>query len=103
MITFWNLNHTFKWYEDLNWYYGVGFAVALFGALFHVHDSVCKDEKSSKFQEIVSKLFLFLSLSNLVDELFFNPFVVNWHEYLTALITLTAIIHVTNRTKKTRN
>jgi hypothetical protein len=36
-----------------------------------------------------SRLFLFTSISNLCDELFFNPFVVSWEEWFLALLVLT--------------
>jgi len=103
MVTFWNLNHTFKWFYDLNWFYGVGSALALFGSIYHVHDSVNNDNRSTKSQLVITKFFLFLSLSNLLDETFFNPFEVNWMEYVSALIILIGLTAYVNRIKKNRD
>jgi hypothetical protein len=51
-------------------------------------------------EKIICKLFVWISLSALVDELIFDPYKANWHEHITALIILLLLtIHEKSRGK----
>jgi len=101
LITTWNLNHTFHWIESGDKLYGSGFAVILMACAYHIHATTKQGAR-----KIITTFFLFVSLSNLLDELFFDPFCLNWFEYISAFI-ITPLIYKCeqyfNRNKEARN
>lgn len=88
LITMWNLNHEFNWFESMDRVWGIGFAIPFFGSIYHIHSITFGIVKRK-----ITAFFLFVSLANLSDEIFFNPLVVNWYEYATALTALIIINH----------
>jgi hypothetical protein len=101
LITTWNLNHVFHWMESGDKLYGTGFAIILLASAYHIHAVT-----PNGLRHVITVFFLFCSLSNLMDELFFDPYVVNFYEYLTAFILTPLIYHrerIINRIKKARN
>lgn len=98
LITLWNLNHTFEWTKDMDFAYGIGIALIIFGGAFYAYV-----KSNNRVKRIISLFFLYIASSNLSDEILFDPYVVNWYEYLTAIITLPLIISYVNRIEKSRD
>jgi putative Mn2+ efflux pump MntP len=90
---FWDLNHTYHWIPSGDFFWATGLSVMLFGCAIYIDKNTVSKSFPNKacfvIAKMFSRLFLFTSISNLCDELFFNPFVVSWEEWFLALLVLT--------------
>ena len=115
-FTYVNLAISFKHWNlsGVDYVYGCSFALVLVVTLLFTYNLIYRHEPNEtiKLKSLRIKLrrlklnttifFLFVSINNLVDEMLFDPYVVNWYEYVTALILLILAIHVVNRIEKNR-
>lgn len=92
LVSLWNMNHVFGWFESLDSLYGIGIGLMILAGTYYVYRDIAK---KVWYKQIISGFFLYLAIANLTDELFFDPFVVSIKEYLTALITLIIITYAT--------
>jgi len=82
----WDLNHAFEWLEDGDFLFGVGFGLIFIAGAIYIDST-----KKHGIAKVFTRFALFTAISNLCDEVLFNPFVVSWHEWVTALIVLFGI------------
>lgn len=97
MIAYWNLNHVYRWYQSLDFCYGSGFAIVLVGCSYLINELIEGKRK------LITLPFFYLSLSNLMDELFFDPFVVSIYEYISSLAIITIIYFYETRLRPPGN
>ena len=63
--------------------YGLSVAIPITFLAF----MMCKDALFF-IEKVICKLFVWIALSGLVDELLFDPYTANWHEHATAIFIL---------------
>jgi hypothetical protein len=95
----WDLNHFYHWFPDGDFFWGVGYAVILFGCAIHINNTINRRWFKNRWAYIISKtftqFFFYTAISNLCDELFFNPNEVSAGEWITASI-MWGLIHYYN-------
>jgi tellurite resistance protein TehA-like permease len=84
------MNHVFGWIPSGDFFWAVGLAVMLFGSVWYIDSTVDRSKFSSIRLYWLAKSFTrlvnYTACSNLCDELFFDPLVVSWQEWVTALL-----------------
>ena len=94
---FWDLNHSFKWVVSGDFFWGTGYALVLFGCAMYIDSTIqvkpawIKKRWIYKLAKTFTQFFLFTSISNLCDELFFNPMKVSAGEWIMAILMWVAI------------
>lgn len=85
----WDLNHAFKWLKSGDFFFGVGYALILFGCGYYIRSTIKRKMFAKKWHyqlaSIFCDLFFYTCVSNLCDELLFDPYVVQWQEWVAAL------------------
>lgn len=89
LVGAWNLNHVFEWFESMDRCYGIGIGLMILSGTYYVYRDIARQVLH---KQIISGFFLYLSIANLTDELFFDPYIVSSKEYLVALLSLIIII-----------
>lgn len=82
LLGFWNLNHEFCWIVNdaiSDRFYGVGVAVMFTGCAHLINSG-----RRFGWKKAITEFFFFTTISNLCDELFFDPFLVSAWEWLIA-------------------
>lgn len=62
--------------------------------------SLIRDFKQPTFTQRIAYFLFFISINNVLDNLFFNPYAIQWNEYLFALLVLFASIFITRNIPK---
>ena len=92
---FWDLNHVYNWMLYGDWFFGVGIAVMFFGCSVYIDSTIIRRKFDKRWQYLMCKMFtrffLFTCISNLCDEMFYDPFVVSFHEWATAFFVFSAL------------
>jgi hypothetical protein len=83
---YWDLNHVFEWIKDGDFFFGVGIALIIIAGAIYIDST-----KSRGWQKVFTRLALFTAVSNLCDEVMFNPYIVSWQEWVTALSVLIGV------------
>tara|TARA_R110002167_G_scaffold168263_1_gene365942 strand:- start:134 stop:496 length:363 start_codon:yes stop_codon:yes gene_type:complete len=83
----WDLNHSFEWLENGDFLFGVGFGLIFIAGAIYIDST-----KKRGIAKVFTRFALFTAISNLCDEVLFDPFVVSWQEWLTSLIVLIGVI-----------
>jgi|TARA_R110000851_G_scaffold267356_1_gene419839 glycogen synthase len=83
---YWDLNHVFKWIKDGDFFFGVGIALILIAGAIYIDST-----KSNGWAKVFTRFALFTAVSNLCDEVMFNPYIVSWQEWVTALVVLIGV------------
>lgn len=96
---FWDLNHSYHWIPSGDFFWGTGIGVILFGCSIYI-DSTVKRKMFRKrnvywLSKTFTRFFLFTAISNLCDELFFDPTRTSAGEWIMAAI-MWAVIHYYN-------
>jgi len=60
---------------------------------FNIFGIILLKESVKKWHVVVSKTFLWLTISALADELFFNPFEPEFYEHITAIIIVLSLTY----------
>jgi hypothetical protein len=60
--------------------------------------SLVRDFKQSRLTQRFAYFLFFISINNVLDNLVFNPYAIQWNEYLFAVIALLASIYITRNT-----
>lgn len=83
---FWDLNHSYNWIVDADLFYGIGIGLLFIGCAIEI------DSRQSKgWQKIFTRFWLFTAISNLCDEVLFDPYDVSWQEWVVALVVLISV------------
>ena len=79
------------WLFAYNAWHFIGTSLYYYGtALIVLVSSIIINHNAKEgFPKLISSIFLFISLNNFIDELFFNPQTVDINEYVMSLIYIT--------------
>ena len=85
---YWDLNHFYHWQESGDFFWGTGIALIIVGATLYVD----RDVRMMAFEKVwkywlyrsFTQLGFYAAISNLCDELFFDPYHGGWEEWATA-------------------
>lgn len=83
---FWDLNHSYHWVKDGDFYFGVGFALIFIAGAIYIDST-----KSNGWPKVFTRFALFTAISNLCDEVLFDPFIPSWQEWVTAVAVLIGV------------
>ena len=80
--------------KDGDFFFGVGIALIIIAGAIYIDST-----KTNGSAKIFTRFALFTAVSNLCDEVFFDPFIVSWNEWVTALAVLVGV-YIYERKKK---
>ena len=90
----WDLNHSYKWLSDGDRLYGAGSGLILVGCAIYIAST-----KKKGWQKVFTRVFFYTAISNLCDEILFDPFRVSWEEWVSALFVLVIVYIYENKEK----
>jgi hypothetical protein len=80
-LIIWVFCHTAWVFLGYDTYY-IGTAFIIFISSYIINNIT----KNKCYHKFITRLFLFLAFNNLVDEIFFDPKVFDWNEYLVFIL-----------------
>jgi len=83
----WIFCHTAWMFTSYNTYY-IGTAFIIFVSSYVINNIT----ENKSYHKLITRLFLFFAFNNLLDEIFFDPKVFDWNEYLICLSYLIYVI-----------